>query len=171
MSAQNRPGGRDKSGASEQKAKRTGPESRNAGRPAPENAQSTPEQATRGAWILLTAVLVAECAGMLFLLGATVLDTVYAARAELKETVGLLFAAFCGLILVVAAMLGAARRRAWARAAGLVAQILTLAAALGALQGLFGVPLVGVALLVLGAAGLFAALRARSSDHLPATDD
>ena len=75
------------------------------------------------------------------------------ARSEV-DGVALLVCELIGFLWVVAAAAGAWLAAGWMRGLAIVWQLLQLAIAVGAFEGLVGSPVLGVALLVLGLAGL-----------------
>ena len=74
--------------------------------------------------------------------------------ASLPSAIAILVIAIIGAIWVIAALIGAVRRRSWIRALAVTWQVIQLAVAIGCFQGLTAEPAIGWMLLVPSVIGI-----------------
>lgn len=109
----------------------------------------------------MTVVLALEVIGGVALLVQVVRLFILSVNDPIGQKISLLLVVILGLLWAVITLVGAIRRRSWARATNLTLQVLLFAAAVGVLQGILGTPLVGALLLIASALGFIASLMVR----------
>ncbi|WP_449277869.1 hypothetical protein [Leucobacter sp. GX24907] len=116
----------------------------------------------RGAWRVLSMVLLIEVIGGAVLLWSVLSSSFAATEDPFAQRLSILLAAVFAFIWIAATLYGAAARRAgWARGSAITIHVLIFAAGTGVLQGIVGTPLLGWVLVVLSLLGFFAAVLAR----------
>lgn len=114
-------------------------------------------------WVLVALVLAAESLLLVWATIGTLQGVITDAGNPLLEEyrpsvlsqgIAILLVMVLAALWLVITLVGAVRRRPWARASTLTAQVLVVAAATGVLQGIMGTPGLGATLLFLGILGL-----------------
>lgn len=136
---------------------------------------ATPEQLSRTAWLVATAVLFIELIGAGVMLwvavqgaatnGAVANSPTVSPEQPLADLLGLVLMTLLGLLAVLGALVGVFTRKGWVRAATVMLQFVALALGLGAFQGLIAPRWLGYVLIGLAIIGFVAALKMRASDQ------
>jgi len=104
--------------------------------------------------IALIVLLALEAVLMLGVVAWLAFALVTQPAASLPSAIAILVIAIIGAIWVIAALIGAVRRRSWIRALAVTWQVIQLAVAIGCFQGLTAEPAIGWMLLVPSVIGI-----------------
>lgn len=100
--------------------------------------QKNTSDQTKGAWVLMCAVLILELLGTVILTVSAVSGLRFAETEPVQDLVALVIMALVANAWVLITLIGAYNRKTWGRSAALIVQIAVFAAAFAAFQGLLG---------------------------------